>query len=110
MWVKSIDYIFPVKTGILVSRIHPEILSDILLCRVKSEKLYLVVARHMLLKNIHIHSLNVLNCVYIVVFDVETAIDNAKLAILGRLELQISFTPSPAMVRGRLRYSVFYKN
>ena len=51
-----------------------------------------------------------LNCVYIIVFDVETTIDHVKLAILGRLELQISFTPSPAMVRGRLRYSVFYKN
>ena len=35
--------------------------------------------------------LNLLNLVYTVVFDVETALDNAKLTILERLELQIFF-------------------
>ena len=52
------------------------------------------VVNHMLLKNIHIHSLNFLNFVYISVFDVETALENAKLAILERLELDIFFFPS----------------
>ena len=37
---------------------------------------------NMLLKNIQINSLNLLSFVYIVVFDVETALDNIKLAIL----------------------------
>ena len=64
----------------------------------------------MLLNNMHIHSLNLLNCVYIVVFDVETALENVKLAIVRRLEMQISIIPSPTMIRGRLGYSVFYKN
>ena len=36
----------------------------------------------MLLKNIQINSLNLLSFVYIVVFDVETALENIKLAIL----------------------------
>ena len=40
------------------------------------------------------HILDLLNFAYIVVFDVETALDNAKLAILEGLVLQISFAPS----------------
>ena len=41
----------------------------------------------MLLKNIHRHSLDLLNFLYIVMFDVKTALESAKLAILERLEL-----------------------
>ena len=37
--------------------------------------------KHMILKNIHTHSLNLLSFVYIVVCDIETALENAKLAI-----------------------------
>ena len=37
---------------------------------------------NMLLKNIQMNSLNLLSFVYIVVFDVETALENIKLAIL----------------------------
>ena len=52
------------------------------------------VVRHTLLKTIHIHNLDLLNFVYIVVFDVKTASENAKLVILERLELQIFYAPS----------------
>lgn len=45
--------------------------------------------KHTLLKSIHLHSLNVICFVYVVVLDVKTALDNSKLAILERLELQI---------------------
>ena len=45
-----------------------------------------------LLKNIDMYSLNLLNLIYIVVFDVETALENAELTILERLELQMFFT------------------
>ena len=41
----------------------------------------------MLLKNIHLHSVNLLNFVYNV-FDIEIALENAKWAILERLEWQ----------------------
>ena len=41
----------------------------------------------MLLKNIHLHSWNLLNFVYNV-FDIETAVENAKWAILERREWQ----------------------
>ena len=50
-----IDDIFLVKTGILVFRVHPQIFCGKTCC----------------LKNISIHSLTMLNFVYIVVFDVE---------------------------------------
>ena len=58
----------------------------------------------MLLTIIHMHSLNLLNFVYIVVFFVETAFENAKLVILGQLKLQIFFVLSqlPTMVRNGL--------
>ena len=42
----------------------------------------------MLLKNIHVHSLNLLNFDYLVVFDNEAALEYAKLAILEEIELQ----------------------
>ena len=45
----------------------------------------------MLVKNIHIQSLILFKFCVIVVFDVETALENAKLAILVRQELQIIF-------------------
>lgn len=41
----------------------------------------------------NIHSSDMLNFVYIVMFDFETALENAKLAILERLELQIENFP-----------------
>ena len=43
--------------------------------------LCLDVVGQMLLKNIDIHSVNLLNLIYIVVFDVETAQENTKLTI-----------------------------
>ena len=48
----------------------------------------------MLLKNIHIQSLISFKFRVIVVFDVETALENDKLAILVRQELQIIFVLS----------------
>ena len=47
----------------------------------------------MLLKNVHIHSLNLLNFVCIILFNIETALENAKLAIIEQLQLQIFFAP-----------------
>ena len=46
----------------------------------------------MLMKNINIRSLNLLNFDYIVVFDVETAIETPILVVLERLELQMFFS------------------
>ena len=40
--------------------------------------LFLDMANQKLLKNIHMHNFNLLNFVHIVVFDVETALKNAK--------------------------------
>ena len=45
----------------------------------------------MLFKNVYLHSLNLINFVYAAVFDVNAALENAKLAILERLELRIFF-------------------
>ena len=50
--------------------------------------------KYLLMKNIHIHSLNLLSFVYIVVSDAKAALENAKLAILERLELHIFFVHS----------------
>lgn len=49
--------------------------------------------KHNLLKIMNIHSSDMLNFVYIVMFVFETALENAKLAILERLELQIENFP-----------------
>ena len=57
-----IDDIFLLKTGIPVFRVHPQIFSGVFLFWLRSEK---VVVKHMLLKNIHVHSSRVLNFVYI---------------------------------------------
>ena len=46
-----------------------------------------------IIKKIHMHNLYLLKFVYIVVFDVEAALENAKLTILERLELETFFTP-----------------
>lgn len=43
----------------------------------------------MLLENIHMHSLNLLIFLYIVVFYFETTQENANLAILEELEMQV---------------------
>lgn len=50
--------------------------------------------KHMLMKNINIHSVNLLNFDCIVVFDVETAIETPILVVLERLELQMFFSTS----------------
>ena len=44
--------------------------------------LFLDMAKQKLLKNIHMHNFNLLNFVHIVVFDVETALKNAKTVVL----------------------------
>ena len=44
--------------------------------------------KHIQSKNMQVHILSLLNFVYIFVFDVETALQNAKLAILEQLELK----------------------
>ena len=74
--------IFLVKTGIPVFCITP------------LQTLWSDVVRHMSLKNVRIHGLNLLNFVYVAVFDVEIAVENAKLAILQKIELQTLFTSS----------------
>ena len=51
-------------------------------------------AKYMLLKDTHIHGLNFLIFVYIVLNNVEAALTNARSAVLERLELQIFFTLS----------------
>lgn len=56
----------------------------------------------MLLKNSYIRSLNLLNFIRIVVFDVETAPKNAKSVLLERLQWQIVFASSQSWGRGRL--------
>ena len=48
----------------------------------------------MLLKNLHIHSLHLLNFVYILLFDVEAAPENAKLAVLERQQFEFSLHSS----------------
>ena len=50
--------------------------------------------KHLLLKDIQIHSVKVLNFIYIVVIDVETALESAKVSITEQLELKIFFTLS----------------
>ena len=48
----------------------------------------------MLLRNIHIHSLNLLNFIYIDAFDIQIILENAKSMVQERLELQIFFASS----------------
>ena len=50
--------------------------------------------KHTLLKNDHIHSLNLFNFVYIVRFAVKTAIENSKLVILEQLVMKMFSAPS----------------
>ena len=45
------------------------------------KKLFSNVIKHTLFKHIHIHGLDLLNFVYIFVFDVETALEDVKIAI-----------------------------
>lgn len=71
--------IFFVKIGILVFHVHLEIFCNICFpdqCQ-NSVKCFQVWS-NMLLKIIQIHSLNLLNFVHIVVFDVETTLQNAR--------------------------------
>ena len=49
------------------------------------------IGRHMLFKNIGRHSLNLLNFVYIVVFDIEIALEDTKLAPPEGQDWQIFF-------------------
>ena len=66
------------------------------------KKLLSYVVKHILLKSILFHSLNLLNFVDISVFDVKTALDIAKLAILEQLEWQV-FLPLPNHGVGLIR-------
>ena len=66
------------------------------------KKLLSYVVKHILLKSILFHSLNLLNFVDISVFDVKTALDIAKLAILEQLESQV-FLPLPNHGVGLIR-------
>ena len=58
----------------------------------------------MLLKNIDMPGLNLLDLIYILVFDVEKVLKNAKLTLLVRLELQVFFTSSQLFVEKLFRY------
>ena len=51
-------------------------------------------AKEMLLKNIHMHSLNFISFIFLVVFDIEIVLENAKIAILEQLELQLFCHPT----------------
>lgn len=69
-------------------------------------KSFLAMVKCMLLKNDHLHSLNLLIwTVCVVVFDVETAPDTVKLAILEQLELKFFFDSQPLG-----NFLVFYEN
>ena len=61
--LKLIDDIFPVKTGIPVFLVHPQILSGTFVADEDQKKLFSNVVKHTLLKNI---CLNLLNFVFIV--------------------------------------------
>ena len=61
---------------------------------IKVRNIYFQMWSNMLLKNMHIQSLNLLSFVYIIVFNVETALEVVNLAVLKRLQLQIYFAPS----------------
>lgn len=55
---------------------------------------YWEISTCMLLRNIHIHSLNLLNFIYIDAFDIQIILENAKSMVQERLELQIFFASS----------------
>ena len=61
----------------------------------------------MLLKNIHLHSWNLLNFVYNV-FDIETAVENAKWAILERREWQFFLALSQVWLGAE--FEIFLRN
>ena len=58
---------------------NPQDLFGIFSADDRQKKLFLDLFKHMCFKNIHMHNLRF---VYIVVFDVETDLENAKLVIL----------------------------
>ena len=93
----NIDDAFLEKTGICI---YLQPLSRFFSFADEShKKLFSDVVKHMLLKNIPMYSLNLLNFVCIVGFDVEKARENDKLAILERQVLQISFSHSQPWCR-----------
>ena len=51
-------------------------------------------AKERLLKNTQMHSLNLLSFIVLVVFDIEIVIENAKIATLEQLELQLFCHPT----------------
>ena len=69
--VNGTDNIFPVKTGILVFRKLPQIFPGIFFCCLRSEKLFSDLVKHSIEKYPY-------NFIYIIVFDVETALENAN--------------------------------
>ena len=85
--ITDIDEIFPANTEIqglflYILKFSP-LFSD---ANYSQKKLFPGVFKRILLKNIHVHSLNLLKFVFIM-FNVETVVENAKLAILKLLEL-----------------------
>ena len=85
--ITDIDEIFPANTEIqglfvYILKFSP-LFSD---ANYSQKKLLPGVFKRILLKNIHVHSLNLLKFVFIM-FNVETVVENAKLAILKLLEL-----------------------
>ena len=65
---------FPVKTGIAVFHVYAQIFYGIYFCSLKSQKVISDMVKHMLLKHICVHSLNLLNFAFIFLFYVETAL------------------------------------
>ena len=92
--ITDIDEIFPANTEIqglfvYILKFSP-LFSD---ANYSQKKLFSDVFKRILLKNIHVYSLNLLKFVFIM-FNVETVAENAKLAILKLLELQIFLVSS----------------
>ena len=92
--ITDIDEIFPANTEIqglfvYILKFSP-LFSD---ANYSQKKLFSGVFKRILLKNIHVYSLNFLKFVFIM-FNVETVAENAKLAILKLLELQIFLVSS----------------
>ena len=71
-----------------------------------------------ILKEKHYEKVSFLNIhlIYTVVFDVETALENAELTVLEQIESQIFFLRAPYLAGDRLgnspkeNFPVFYKN
>ena len=73
------DIFPPLKTGIPVFCVHPKICSGIFFCWFGlGQKSCFQMWSNMLLEHMHLHRSNLITLVYVVAFDVETALENAK--------------------------------